>query len=142
LTEPGDPRPLPQPDELTQFYWDAAAASQFVLQRCTDCAKYQFPPDVVCIHCQSTELAPEAVSGQGILYSYTVVSRPFHQGFIEHLPYVVGLIELSEQAGLKVLTNVVDVDLDQLSVGMPVEVTFETRGDVRLPQFRPSRTHP
>jgi uncharacterized protein len=142
-TQPGagsqaDPRPVPAPDETTAFFWAGAADGRLLLQRCARCMLYQYPPDVACVHCQSTELAPTAVSGRGSLYSYTRVDRAFHAGFTGKLPYVIGLIEIEEQPGLKVLTNIVDVDPEQLKVGMPLEVTFETRGDAVLPQFRPA----
>ncbi|ADP80828.1 Zn-ribbon domain-containing OB-fold protein [Pseudofrankia inefficax] len=131
-------RPVPEPDEVSRFYWEGASAGRLLLQRCAGCARFQFPPDIVCVHCQCEDLAPTAVSGRGSLYSYTVVERGFHQRFVDHLPYVVGLVELAEQAGLRILTNVVGADLAKLAVGMPVEVTFERRGDVALPQFRPA----
>ena len=133
-----DPRPLPLPDEVSQFFWDGAREGRLLVQGCQRCSKLQYPPDVVCVHCQSVELAPVEVSGRGRLWSYTVVERVFHAGFADAVPYVVGLIELDEQEGLRLLTNVVDAEPDQLGVGLPVEVTFEDRGEVVLPQFRPA----
>jgi uncharacterized OB-fold protein len=66
-----------------------------------------------------------------------LVERPFHAGFVNAVPYVVGLVELAEQKGVKVLTNIVEASREDLKVGMPVEVTFEGRGSVVVPQFRP-----
>ena len=134
-----DPRPVPKPDEVTAFFWDAAGAGRLELQRCGCCELYQYPPDVACVHCQGTDLTPAPVSGRGSLYSYTRVDRAFHAGFAEKLPYVIGLVELEEQPGLKLLTNIVGADPAQLKVGLPVEVTFEARRDMTLPQFRPAR---
>jgi uncharacterized OB-fold protein len=130
--------PWPEPDEDTSFFWDAARQQQLVLHRCTACGQLQYPPDVVCVYCQSQDLEPEQLSGRGALYSFAVVRRAFHGGFLNALPYVVALVELQEQPGLRMLTNLVDVDPGQLRVGMPVEVTFEERGAVTLPQFRPA----
>lgn len=133
-----DSRPVPAPDELTAFFWNGAGEARLLLQRCDRCSLYQYPPDVACVHCQSTELTATAVSGRGTLYSYTVVDRAFHAGFATRLPYVIGLVELQEQPGLKMLTNILAADPGRLRVGLPLEVTFETRGDVVLPQFRPA----
>ena len=133
-----DPRPVPEPDEVTAFFWDAAREGRLEIQRCESCEQYQYPPDVACVHCQSTELTPAQVSGRGSLYSYTRVDRAFHAGFAGQLPYVIGLVELEEQPGLKLLTNIVGADPEDLKVGMPLEVTFETRRDITLPQFRPA----
>lgn len=133
-----DPRPLPLPDDVSRFFWDGAREGRLLVQRCQRCSKLQYPPDVVCVHCQSEDLAPTEVTGRGQLWSYTVVERLFHAGFADSLPYVVALIELEEQEGLRLLTNVVDASPGELRVGLPVEVTFEDHGEVVLPQFRPA----
>jgi uncharacterized OB-fold protein len=135
-----DERPIPLPDEISQFYWDGARDGVLLVQRCRNCARFQYPPDVACVHCQSRDVVPEAVSGRGQVWSYTVVERLFHAGFADALPYVVALVELAEQPGLRVLANLVDASADELAVGLPVEVTFEDRGDIVLPQFRLAST--
>ena len=132
-----DRRPQPDPDDTTRFYWEAAADRRLVLQRCRSCDKFQFPPDVCCVHCQSEEFEHVALSGRGSIYSYATVDRPLHAGFVDALPYVVALVELVEQPGLRVLTNIVGTAPGtELHCGMPVEVDFEVRGPVTLPQFR------
>jgi uncharacterized OB-fold protein len=133
----GDRRPRPAPDETSAPFWDGARDGRLVVQRCAACERYQYPPDVACVHCQATELVPTEVSGRGVLWSFAVVDRAFHAGFVEAVPYVVALVELDEQPGLRLVTNVVDASPDELEVGMAVRVTFEARGDVALPQFRP-----
>ena len=133
-----DARPVPLPDEISDFYWQGARDGRLLVQRCQACSKLQYPPDVVCIHCQSLDLVPEQMSGRATVWSYTVVDRLFHAGFADALPYVVALVELDEQEGVRLLTNIVDADPADVRVGLPVEVTFETRGDAVLPQFRPA----
>jgi uncharacterized protein len=133
-----DPRPIPELDEISRFFWEGAREGLLLVQRCSACLCYQYPPDVVCVDCQSFDVKPTAVSGRGLLYSYAIVDRPFHAGFVGAVPYVVALVELAEQAGLKMLTNLVGAAPGGLRVGMPVEVTFEDTGRVVLPQFRPS----
>lgn len=137
-----DPRPVPEPDEVSQFYWDAARDGRLDLQRCDACARLQFPPDIVCVHCQSLELTPATVSGRGAVYAYAVVDRAFHEGFVDALPYVIGLVELDEQPGLRLLTNLVGAAPESWQVGMPVEVSFEPRRDAVLPQFRRAQSPP
>jgi uncharacterized OB-fold protein len=134
-----DARPLPEPDELSRAFWDAAREGRLVVQRCESCGRLQYPPDVACVHCGSTDVGPAEVSGRGTLWTYTVVDRLFHAGFADALPYVVALVELEEDAGVRLLTNVVDADPASLEIGMALEVTFEPRGDVALAQFRPAR---
>ena len=132
-----DPRPVPAPDDVSRFYWEAAADHRLVLQRCRACHKMQYPPEICCVHCQAEEFDAAETAGRGVIYSYSVVDRPLHAGFVDALPYVVALVELDDQPGLRILTNLVDVPAQaQLRCGLPVEVTFEERGSVTLPQFR------
>jgi uncharacterized OB-fold protein len=138
-----DPRPVPAPDDVTRFYWQAAADHRLVLQRCRSCQKMQYPPEVCCLHCQREEFDAVESIGRGVIYSYSVVDRPLHAGFVDALPYVVVLVELDDQPGLRIVANLIDVPAGTpLSCGLPVEVTFEERGSVTLPQFRLPGTAP
>jgi uncharacterized OB-fold protein len=136
-----DPRPKPAPDDVSRFFWEAAANHRLVLQRCRSCGKLQYPPEVCCVHCQGQEFDLAETGGRGVIYSYAVVERPLHAGFVEALPYIVVFVELDDQPELRILTNLVDVFPGAaVSCGMPVEVVFEDRGGVKLPQFRLSGT--
>ena len=51
-------------------------------------------------------------------------------------PYVVALVELDE--GVKMMTNIVDCDPQDVKIGMEVEVVFDDiTEDVTLPKFKP-----
>jgi len=132
-----DPRPLPEPDAVSAFFWEGARQQRLMVQRCEACRSMQYPPDVACIRCQSTQLEPTQVSGRGTLYSYAVVDRAYHAGFVDAVPYTVALVELVEQSGLRMITNIVDAEPEQLRVGMDLDVVFERRRGMVLPQFRP-----
>jgi hypothetical protein len=44
---------------------------------------------------------------------------------------------------VRILTNIVEAEPQELRCGLPMEVVFEVRGDYALPQFRPVRKdHP
>jgi uncharacterized protein len=132
-----DSRPVPAPDDVSRFYWEATANHRLVLQRCRSCHKMQYPPEICCVHCQAEEFDAAETTGRGVIYSYSVVNRPLHAGFVDALPYVVALVELDDQPELRILTNLVDMPPGTpLSCGLPVEVVFEKRGSVTLPQFR------
>jgi len=133
-----DARPVPAPDETTAFYWEGAAAGKLLVQKCAACGRMQYPPDVVCTWCQALDLEVVESSGRGKLYSFAVVDRPFHPAFVDAIPYVVGLVDLDDQDGLRLLTNIVGGEPMDLVVGAAVEVVFEQRGQVTLPQFRPT----
>ena len=136
-SQPADARPVPAPDDVSGFFWNAAAEHRLVLQRCNSCQILQYPPEVCCLRCQGRAFEPTEVTGRGVIYSYAVVDRPFHAGFVNALPYVVVLVELDDQPGLRILTNLVDIpEGTALSCGMRVEVVYEERDSITIPQFR------
>jgi uncharacterized OB-fold protein len=75
------------------------------------------------------------VSGRGVVHTFTVNHQPWIPGFDP--PYLVAIIELDEQPGLRFTTNLVGVEPDEARIGMPVQVTFEQWEDVWLPLFEP-----
>ena len=54
------------------------------------------------------------------------------------VPYVIAVVELEEQAGLRVLTNIVGTSSADVSINMPVRVEFVERGAAFVPVFRPA----
>jgi uncharacterized OB-fold protein len=131
--------PLPLPDGLTRFFWEGVEKERLMILRCRDCGHFVHYPRPICNRCQSTTLSPEQVSGRGTLYSYSVVLQAFHPYFVDKIPYVLAVVELAEEPGLRLTTNMVDTPESELAVGMPVEVTFVKVTDrLVLPMFRPS----
>ena len=127
-------RPLPQPDPETAFFWEAAQNGELHILRCNACGHYIHLPRPACRECGSTDLAPAKVSGRGVVHSFTVTHFPL-PGY--EPPFAVVLVELEEQTGLRLVSNLVDVAPDDVEIGMPVEVTFEKAADdVTLPLFR------
>lgn len=133
---PGIPKPAPSPTEHSQFFWDAAREHKLMIQRCDDCQRYIHWPQLLCPFCQSERLSPAEMSGKGSVYSYCIVNHVFHPAFA--VPYSLVLVELDEQPGLRMLTNIVDCPNDAIRIGMAVEVTFEDGDGYTLPQFRPA----
>ncbi len=126
--------PVPLPDAASAGYWDAAAAGMLCLPRCTACARLHAPPLPLCPECGSEELVWTAVLGTGVLHSFTVMHREVVAGVTP--PYVLVVVELDDQPGLMMSANLSDGPTDGIGIGDRVEVTFEPRGGVRLPQFR------
>jgi uncharacterized protein len=64
------------------------------------------------------------VSGRGELFSWAVVRRAFLPAFEEQVPFVSALVAIEEDPAVRIVTNIVDVDPDDLRADMPVLVTF------------------
>jgi uncharacterized OB-fold protein len=69
------------------------------------------------------------------VHTFTVNHQPWYPNLDP--PYVVAIVELPEQAGLRLTTNLVGVPVDEVQIGQPVQVTFEQYDDVWLPFFEP-----
>ena len=131
-------RPLPVADDLSQPFWEAAKQRRLVVQRCRECGYFNHPPRSACDACQSQQLQFEPVSGQGTIYSFTVMHQPNVAGFENQIPYINILVELEEQPLLFMVSNLPASDLDKIKIGGQVEVYFEeVDPDTTLPQFRP-----
>jgi uncharacterized OB-fold protein len=149
MAQPGPPPVasdgLTASDPLTDFFWAGAREGRLMIQRCQACGTYIHLPRPVCRACRSFDLAPEQVSGRGTVYTFTETHRPFHPFFVDRVPYLLAAVELEEQAGLRVLSNLVGMDepagrLDGgPRIGMAVEVDFEwLSDDLAVPVFRPA----
>lgn len=130
-------RAVPLVTELTRPFWDAARERRLVIQRCAACGYYNHPPRTACDACISTELSFEPVSGNGTVWSFTVMHEKSIQGFEEAVPYVTALVELVEQPALLMATNLPGSEPGTVTIGERVHVTFEPFGDdgLLLPQF-------
>lgn len=131
-------RPHVVSNVLNRFFWAAGATGTLLVQRCQSCGYFLHPPGPVCPRCHAFDLKPEAVNGRGIVFTFTVMRRAFHPAFGDDLPYIIAIIELPEQAGLRIVTRIVDCAPSAVSIGMAVTVKFEQDGDDWLPLFVPA----
>jgi uncharacterized OB-fold protein len=94
---------------------------------CRTCGSKYFPPIPLCPKCRrKTDFIDFQLSGLGKVYSFTVIHDP-PSGFKDLAPYVLALIRLDE--GPLVLSQIVDVNQDNLKIGMSVQVVFRRIGD-------------
>jgi len=130
-------RALPLVTPLTQPFWDAASRHELVIQRCQQCGHFFHPPVAVCIKCLSSRLAYEPVSGRGRIHARTVMHDGRIRGFGDSVPFALIAVELHEQRGLLMVTNLLDAPPEDAQIGREVTVDFEPMGGgFVLPQFR------
>jgi acetyl-CoA acetyltransferase len=77
-----------------------------------------------------------AVTGHATLSSFTVNHRFSLPGL--EAPYVVAQVAIVEDPRVRLTTNIVECDPDELEIGQLMEVVFEKLADVWLPLFRPA----
>ena len=131
-------RILPQLTPENEHTWKGGARGELCFLRCGECGTWIHPPSPVCPECLSRKLGPAAVSGRARLLTWTVNHHPWIPGFDP--PYVIAIVEIEEQRGLRLTTNLVNCTPEELTMDMPMRVVFEEREDgIFLPLFEPAR---
>lgn len=132
------PKPIRMPPIITpdaKFFWDACDREEFVGQRFRASGKFYFPPRPMCPETHTLEHDIVPLSGRGNVVSWVTPRHPPPFGFRE--PPIVAIIVLEE--GIRFVSNIVGVSLDEVTEGMAVEVTFEpTINNHKVPVFRPA----
>lgn len=126
--------PVPNPSQISLPYWEGTRSGELRYQRCSDCGSANFGPGLACRQCRSRHLTWEVSSGEGSLYSWTVVWRPQTPAF--EVPYAPAIVRLDE--GYDMISAVVGCDPGELHENMRLAVVFHALTDeVTLPFFRP-----
>jgi uncharacterized OB-fold protein len=128
---------LPVVTPENAHFWQGGADGRLQFQRCVPCGFLIHPPSPVCLHCHGTELDIATVSGDAVVASFTVNHQAWRPGLA--VPYVIAIVELPEQTGLRLTTNIVGCPPEAVHIGVAVQVVFEQVEDVWLPLFTPRR---
>lgn len=133
-------KPLPAVTPEAKPFWDAAAQNKLTIQRCQECKAWVWTPRPSCNECGSERVEWTPMSGQGEVYSFTVirqvVGRAASKAFEPDIPYVVAWVDLEE--GPRLITNIVQCPAESVKLGMKVTVAFEqSTPQIWLPKFKP-----
>jgi acetyl-CoA acetyltransferase/uncharacterized OB-fold protein len=128
-------RPLPQPSLASAAFWSSGGDGVLRILRCADCGAYTHPPLPRCRSCRSDRVTMSPVSGRGVVAGFTVNHQQWLPAFPP--PYVIAVVALDEDDGVRLTTNIVGCPAEDVRIGMAVRVMFEKAGDVYLPLFEP-----
>ena len=124
-------RPSMSPD--TEFFWNGLRERRLLIQRCSSCGIVRHPPRPMCPHCLSIEWDTIESTGRGTVHSFVMPQHPQFP-FMDY-PYIVALIDLAE--GVRLVSNLIDIEPEDAWIDMPVEVSFTEFDDgFVLHQFR------
>jgi uncharacterized OB-fold protein len=126
-------RPAPPITDRSGAYWRSGADGKLRISRCQSCGWYLHPPRPICSQCRGRDIQFEPVSGKGTVYALTINRYQWNPGLPP--PYVVAEVELPEQAGLRIVSNIIGCEIDIVKVGMPVMVIFDNVGETWIPVF-------
>jgi uncharacterized OB-fold protein len=127
--------PIPTPPMIWENagFWEGVREHKLVFQRCKECGTWIHPPRPMCPKCHSLEKEWAPSSGKGTVFSWVTYRESPDPAF--RTPYSVVLVELAE--GMRLISNMVDINPEQIFIGMPVEVVFDDIAEgLTLPKFR------
>ncbi len=127
-------KPLPVPTPTTQPFWDGLAEGQVRIQQCDDCNHWIFYPRHLCSNCLSSELSWKDITGEGTLYTFTVAWRPTAPMFADEVPQKLAVVELDE--GPRLTSTLVNIEPEDIAVGMSVKPVFEAVDDADITMLR------
>jgi uncharacterized OB-fold protein len=89
--------------------------------KCKKCGQVYFPPRLICPECKSQQFEILKLNPEGKLLTYTII-RVASDKFSIQAPYAVGIVELND--GVKLTTQIADVDFDKIKIGMKLKLVF------------------
>lgn len=131
-------RPLPEVTPFNEWFWTSGADGTLRIQGCADCSTLVHPPVPICPSCRSRSWAATPVSGRATVIGFTVNARQWLPGF--EPPYVVAVVALEEDPTVRLTTNIIGCEPDEVHIGQEVAVAFEQHDDVWIPLFEPTGT--
>ncbi len=113
-------------------FFEAAQRGELAIQTCRGCGRRRFPPRPMCPWCHSLESQWVRQSGRGRIWSFAVPHPPLLPSFVDEAPYVVVVVELEEDPGIRLVGNIVReandpigaVAAEELTIGANVEAVF------------------
>ncbi len=127
-------RLLPELNEMNRPFWTGGKDGKLQFLCCDDCGHFIHPPSPVCSVCTGLSVSPKQVSGKGTVYSYTVNMHTWDPRI--EVPYVIAVVDLDDQPGLRLTTNIPDTPIEDIKIGARVRVEFEQCEDVWIPLFK------
>ncbi len=125
------------PSPSTEPFWRATAEHRLLLPRCTACRTYRFPPTPFCFACRAQEVEWVEHSGDGHIYSFTVIRHAVIPPVADALPLVAVIVELPDTGGCRVVANLVDAAPETVRIGLTVRIDwYDVRADTTVPVFR------
>jgi uncharacterized OB-fold protein len=122
-----DPYVLSHPQ--SKPFWRAAGEGRLILPSCSSCGRVHWYPRSFCPLCHSFDLEWVPATGNGVVYSFSVMRRAKPE-------YIVALITLDE--GPTLMTNLVECEPASLAIGQRVKAVFiKTPEGRHVPVFKP-----
>lgn len=128
--------PGPEPTIDDSPFWDYCAKRELRFQRCAACGKFRHPPAPACRHCKSFISEWVEARDEAELFSFTIVNFAAHPAVEEALPYNVAIVLFPSFDNVRLVSNVIDAESEDLTIGMRLRLVWDKAGDrAPLPRF-------
>ena len=120
LTDAASRRPQAQSPSVSALWREGDRNIRFYGATCNQCGFVQYPPQRVCVNCRARDdSTPLRLSDRpGKIFTY---SMDYLAGTTD-TPLVIAVVDF--EGGGRALCMVTDRELDEIQVGMPVEMSF------------------
>jgi uncharacterized OB-fold protein len=115
--------PGPESSFDDRGYWERCQQKRLSFQACGACGKCRHPPGPYCPQCGSDQIAWVEAPQVGELFSYTIIHHPAHEAVRGRVPYNVVIVAFPD-LGVRVISNVVNAEPDELRFGMPLKLVW------------------
>ncbi len=129
-------RVLPKVTDANAHFWRGGEHGRLQFLRCKPCGTWIHPTSPRCPACLGKDLEVAAASGRATVLTFTFNHQPWVPSS-DH-PYPIAIVEIEEQEGVRLMTNLVNVAPEDVAIGLLVQVVFEPHEDVWIPLFEPT----
>ena len=113
-------------DVWTKPFWEAGKQGRLVFPRCGNCGHFRMPPTCFCPECTSQKIDWMEHSGNGVLYSYTIITRSPFPGEVPNFLYAPSIVEFPDAGKVRLIGNLVGVAVKDIQIGMPVKTIWNS----------------
>lgn len=129
--------PLPTPTPVSKPFWNGLQQHQVRLQHCAACDLWIYYARSCCPSCLSQQIRWQTVTGDAVLYTYTIARQPTAPHFIDDRPQKIAVVELPE--GVRITTTLTNVAEEDIQIGMALVPFFdEIDEQTTLLRYQPS----
>jgi uncharacterized OB-fold protein len=130
--------PVPEPTPVSQPFWDGLARRRIRVQYSPSLGRFVFYPRTLAPVTLADDLEWREIDGRGAVYTFTVARRPTGPPWADAIPQLLAVVQWD--AGPRISTELVDVDADEVRIGMRVEPVFYDlpEAGITLLKYRPA----
>ena len=115
---------------------------ELLINQCGACGYWIYPHRPLCPRCLSWDVKPTQVSGAGKVFMFTLIQQERDPDNRLREPLIAAAVELAEQSGLRYLARIVNCPRSDLTLNLPVHLTWLEREGHTMPAFEPARARP